>query len=153
MDLAPSIAALFCRFGRWNSRSRNPAELSAAELGPLGERAAERHLRRHAHRILYRNFRAPHGGEVDLVCRDKRAQTLVFVEVKTRRSLDFGQPNEAVNKDKQKLIARGALAWLRLLDNPDVRFRFDIAEVVFEGRKATVNVIENAFALPEPYIY
>jgi putative endonuclease len=153
MDLAPSIAALFCRFGRWSSRSRKPAELTAAELGPLGEHAAERHLRRHGHRVLYRNFRAPHGGEVDLVCRDKRARTLVFVEVKTRRTLAFGHPNEAVNASKQHLIAKGALAWLRLLDNPDVLFRFDIAEVVFEGAEPRVNVIQNAFTLPSPYLY
>ena len=103
--------------------------------------------------MLYRNFRAPHGGEVDLVCRDKPAKTLVFVEVKTRRTLDFGQPNEAVDRAKQALIARGALAWLRLLGHPDVRFRFDIAEVVFEGRRPRVNVIKNAFVLPEPYRY
>ena len=147
------IADLFCRFGRWSFRSRDPAGLSAAELGPVGERAAERHLRRHGYKILYRNFRAPHGGEVDLVCRDKRTNTLVFIEVKTRRSLAYGQPNEAVNATKQHLIAKGALAWLRLLDNPDVLFRFDIVEVVFEGREPKVNVIENAFQLPEPYIY
>ena len=103
--------------------------------------------------MLYRNFRAPHGGEVDLVCRDIRAKTLVFLEVKTRRSLDYGHPADAVNADKQRLIAKGALAWLRLLDHPDVLFRFDIAEVVFEGRQPRVNVIQNAFTLPEPYRY
>ena len=103
--------------------------------------------------MLYRNFRAPHGGEVDLVCRDKREKTLVFVEVKTRRSEDFGRPGEAVNRDKQKLIARGAMAWLRMLDFPDIRFRFDIAEVVVEGESHRVNVIQNAFSLPEWYRY
>lgn len=103
--------------------------------------------------MLYRNFRAPHGGEVDLVCRDKRAKTLVFLEVKTRRTLDFGQPNEAVDRAKQQLIARGALAWLKLLDHPDILFRFDIAEVIFEGREPLVNVIQNAFVLPAPYRY
>ena len=75
------------------------------------------------------------------------------MEVKTRRTLDFGLPNEAVNRAKQELIARGALAWLKLLDHPDILFRFDIAEVVFEGRTPRVNVIQNAFVLPAPYIY
>jgi putative endonuclease len=153
MDLAPSIAALFCRFGKWSFRSPDPAALTAAELGPLGEKVAARHLRRHRYRVLYRNFRAPRGGEVDLVCRDKRAQTLVFVEVKTRRTLDFGLPNEAVNRAKQELIARGAMYWLKLLDHPDILFRFDIVEVVFESRTPRVNVIQNAFVLPAPYIY
>lgn len=101
--------------------------------------------------MLYRNFRAPHGGEVDIVCRDR--DTLVFVEVKTRRSLAFGAPAEAVTLGKQQLIARGALAWLRLLDNPDILFRFDVVEIVFEGEVPHFNLIRNAFTLPEPYRY
>ena len=60
--------------------------------GVLGEKLAARHLRRSGYRVIFRNFRAPHGGEVDIVCRDKRERTLVFVEVKTRRSTDFGRP-------------------------------------------------------------
>jgi len=102
--------------------------------------------------VLYRNFRAPHGGEVDIVCRDH--DTLVFVEVKTRRSLTFGSPAESVTREKQKLIARGALAWLDLLGNPDnIFFRFDIVEIVFEEEVPTFHIIKDAFKLPEPYVY
>src|SRR4030095_13997159 len=61
-------------------------------LGRFGENLAVRHLQRNDHKILFRNFRAPHGGEVDIVCRDKRQNELVFVEVKTRTSEDFGSP-------------------------------------------------------------
>lgn len=114
---------------------------------------AVRYLRRENFRILYRNFRAPHGGEVDLVCRDKSSNTLVFLEVKTRTSLAFGAPGEAVTREKQKLIARGALAWLRLLDNPDVFFRFDILEILYDGQEPSFHLIKDAFKLPEPYIY
>src|SRR3954465_4892373 len=103
MGLVRSIAALFSRFAKWSFRSREIHELTPHELGWRGEIVAARHLRRHGYRVLYRNFRAPHGGEVDLVCRDKREATLVFVEVKTRRSTDFGEPGEAVNLSKQKL--------------------------------------------------
>jgi len=110
-------------------------------------------LRQQKYRVLYRNFRAPHGGEVDLVCRDKTCDALVFVEVKTRRSLDFGAPGEAVTREKQKLIARGALAWLDLLGNPPIYFRFDIVEVLFVGEMPRFNVIKDAFKLPEPYVY
>jgi len=85
------------------------------------------------------------------VCRDKREKTLVFVEVKTRRSEEYGRPGEAVNADKQKLIAKGAMAWLRMLDFPAIQFRFDIVEVVFVGAEPKVNVIRNAFSLPEWY--
>lgn len=103
--------------------------------------------------MLYRNFRAPHGGEVDIVCRDKSCDALVFVEVKTRRSLAFGAPGEAVTRDKQKLIARGALAWLRMLDQPAIFFRFDIVEIVFEDGQPVFHLIKDAFKLPEPYVY
>ena len=92
---------------------------------------AARHLKRSGYRVLYRNFRAPHGGEVDIVCRDKSCNVLAFVEVKTRTSVAFGAPGEAVTREKQRLIARGALAWLELLGNPDdITYRFDIMEIV-----------------------
>jgi putative endonuclease len=129
--------------------ARNPEH----ELGRLGERLAARHLRRNRHKILYRNFRAKRGGEVDIVCRDKSCGELVFVEVKTRSSTDFGRPADAVNMEKQRLISKGALAWLRLLDNPDIVFRFDIVEVVIRDGKPEFNVIRDAFTLPKPYHY
>jgi putative endonuclease len=110
-------------------------------------------LRRLNYKILYRNFRAPRGGEVDIVCRDKTCNSLVFVEVKTRRSSYFGPPALAVNRDKQNLIARGALAWLRMLGYPPILFRFDIVEVIVDERKTSFNIIRNAFQLPDPYVY
>jgi len=122
-------------------------------LGRRGEQLAAKHLRRNRCKILYRNFRAPRGGEVDIVCRDRSCNTLVFVEVKTRRTRDFGDPSSAVNLAKQRLIARGALAWLRMLDNPDVRFRFDIVEVVITDGTVSCNLIQNAFQLPDEYIW
>ncbi len=122
-------------------------------LGRRGEKLAATHLARNGYKVLYRNFRAARGGEVDIVCRDKAAGELVFVEVKTRSSLDFGAPAEAVNSEKQQLIARGALAWLRMLGNPPIIFRFDIVEIVVSGDQPSFNIIRNAFVLPEPSIY
>jgi putative endonuclease len=121
-------------------------------LGARGEKLAGRYLRRHGFKILYRNFRGRHGGEIDLVCRD--GDTLVFVEVKTRTREDFGRPFEAVNRQKQHRISLGAFAWLRLLGNPDILFRFDVVEVILSAEnKPRIELIRNAFALPEPYIY
>ena len=120
-------------------------------MGRRGEQIAARHLRRIGYKVLYRNFRAPTGGEVDLVCRE--GDTLVFVEVKTRSSEAFGAPAEAVTRSKQHLITRGALAWLKLLGNPDIHFRFDIVEVRMANKTAEATVIRNAFGLPEPYRY
>jgi putative endonuclease len=153
MGLVRFIANLFPPFGRRFSRSPEPGENGDQWLGREGERLAARHLRRNGYKILYRNFRAPHGGEVDLVCRDKSCDTLVFIEVKSRRGLGYGAPAEAVTRDKQKLIARGALAWLRMLDHPDILIRFDIVEVVVEEERPVFNVIKDAFTLPEPYVF
>jgi putative endonuclease len=101
--------------------------------------------------VLYRNFRTTRGGEVDLVCRDKRESMLVFVEVKTRSTDAFGEPSRAVTRRKQLLIERGARSWLRMLEDPDVLFRFDVVEIVMEDGIPQVNLIKNAFEIPEPY--
>src|SRR3954471_5337675 len=120
--------------------------------GEMGEKLAARYLRKHRYKILYRNFRGRTGGEIDLICRD--SDTLVFVEVKTRTREDFGRPLDAVDRDKRKRISRGALAWLRMLDNPDILFRFDVVEVIVaDNTKPRVELIKNAFPLSKPYLY
>lgn len=120
--------------------------------GTTGEKLARRFLRRNGYKILYRNFRGRSGGEIDIVCRD--GDTLVFVEVKTRSREDFGRPVEAIRPDQQRRISRGALAWLRMLDNPDILFRFDVVEVMMsEGKEPRLELIRDAFPLSEPYIY
>lgn len=136
---------------RWRSRfSRSKPE--HLQLGTRGEKLAARYLRRAGFKVLYRNFRGRQGGEIDLVCRD--GDVLVFVEVKTRTREDFGRPLEAVNQQKQRRISLGALAWLRLLGNPDVLFRFDIVEVLLtENRPPRIELVRDAFALAEPYLY
>jgi putative endonuclease len=78
----------------------------------------------------------------------------VFVEVKTRTGEDFGRPLDAVDRDKRKRISRGGLAWLRLLGDPDILFRFDVVEVIIaEGAEPRLEILRNVFSLPEPYIY
>jgi putative endonuclease len=136
---------------RWRSRSSSspPRHL---RLGARGENLACQYLRKQGYKILYRNFRGRTGGEIDVVCRD--GDTLVFVEVKTRTREDFGRPFEAIDRDKRKRISRGGLAWLRLPGDPDILFRFDVVEVVIaEGADPRLELIRNAFALSEPYIY
>jgi putative endonuclease len=136
---------------RWRNRSSNSLR-PHLRLGRHGENLACRFLRKNGYRILYRNFRGRTGGEIDIVCRDR--DTLVFVEVKTRTREDFGRPFEAVDRDQQQRIGRGGLAWLRLLGDPDILFRFDVVEVVItEGAEPRLEILRNAFSLPEPYIY
>jgi putative endonuclease len=135
-------------------RGRSSGDASHIQLGKEGEESAARYLRHHGHKILYRNFRAPRGGEVDIVCRDKRHGELVFIEVKTRASLDFGRPADAVDEKKRRLIIRGAMKWLQMLDvssTTDLTYRFDIVEVVV-GPPQEIHHIENAFQLPPGYL-
>nr|WP_274638223.1 YraN family protein [Microbacterium bovistercoris] len=78
------------------------------ERGRAGEGRAAAHLTARGFEVLERNWRAP-GGEVDVVA--SRGDTLVFVEVKTRRSDGFGDPLEAVDAPKRARLWRLAHAW------------------------------------------
>src|SRR6184192_4730167 len=152
LALARSIADLSSRWRNRFSLSRNSSKSVHLRRGARGEKLACRFLRRNGYKILYRNFKGRIGGEIDVVCRDN--DTLVFVEVKTRAAEDFGRPFFAVDRAKQKRISRGALAWLRMLDNPDILFRFDVVEVIIAGdTKPRVELIKNAFPLSKPYLY
>lgn len=137
------------RISRLLSRLRPKAPLAPhLRLGRQGEAAAERFLKKESFKILYRNFRARRGGEIDLVCRDRKDQVLVFVEVKTRRSEMFGRPSDAVTWRKRRRIIRAAKEWLRLLDLPEIPFRFDIVEVVTEPNPQ-IRLIRGAFQMEE----
>lgn len=130
--------------------SRNLLGISVTrpETGWLGECLAAKHLRQEGRKVLYRNYRGQHRGEVDIVAR--HGDILTFVEVKTRRSTAFGRPADAVTPDKQRLIQRGAQDWLRLLGHPRITIRFDIVEVLLiEGEQPRINILENAFTLPD----
>jgi putative endonuclease len=119
-------------------------KIAPAEIGRRGERIAKAWLRSQGAKILYRNFKAPRGGEVDIVARE--GKLLVFAEVKTRRAGGMGRPLDAVDRDKQRLIERGANEWLRLLGTRDVPWRFVVIEVILtDGEKPLVHRVENAF--------
>ncbi|VVM08224.1 YraN family protein [Methylacidimicrobium tartarophylax] len=116
------------------------------ELGRWGEREAARFLRRKGYRVLLRNVRIG-GGEIDLVCRD--ASVLVFVEVKTRSSTEYGEPAEAVDAEKRARLVRAAYAYLEELGREEVTYRFDIVEVLAEVQaKHRIRLLSNAFGPP-----
>jgi putative endonuclease len=122
-------------------------------LGERGEKFAARHLRRHGYKILVRRFQG-RSGEIDIICRQD--DVLVFVEVKTRASDQRGRPSEFVDRNKQRNLSKTALDYLRLLENPQIKFRFDIVEVILPAgarRPTEIRVIPNAFELTEPYHY
>jgi putative endonuclease len=113
-------------------------------IGDLGEDLARRWMWSRGIKVLYRQFSAQGGGEVDIVARD--GEVLVFCEVKTRTSAQFGRPADAVDQEKQKLITRGANAWIQELGFIPLLFRFDIIEVLLiDGEIPEINHIPNAF--------
>lgn len=71
---------------------------------------------------------------MDLVCRVRRRNELVFVEVKTRSSIEWGAPHEAVDAQKRLGIIAAAQEWLEMLNRPEVIARFDIVEVFASER-------------------
>jgi putative endonuclease len=139
---------LLARIKSWCSGNEKPLHL---RHGELGERAARKHLKRQGLKFLTANFRSPRG-EIDLICRDQ--DCLVFVEVKTRSSEDWVRPAAAVNKERRQRLTRAALDYLRLLQNPPVKVRFDIVEVLLQDSAVReVRHLPNTFAMERPYRY
>ncbi|SHJ18133.1 putative endonuclease [Rubritalea squalenifaciens DSM 18772] len=123
---------------------RQGERIAPHEIGRMGEKMARLQLMKEGRRILYKNFRGPKGGEVDIVARD--GEVLTFVEVKTRRRREGSRPLDAVTPAKQELIERGARAWLYMLKETDFLWRFDVVEVTLEeGKKPEVNVVKDFF--------
>ena len=119
--------------------------------GKLGERAAKKFLRKAGLKFLAANFRSERG-EIDLIFRDQ--DCLVFAEVKTRSSEDWTRPAAAVDARKRRLLSQTALDYLRLLNNPPVKFRFDIVEVLLaDGQVREIRHLPNTFSLSQPYRY
>lgn len=99
--------------------------------GRIGEDLAHRYLRRHGCTVVARNYRTRSGsGEIDLVA--WHGSSLVFVEVKTRRTTEFGDPESAVDTEKRDRVFRAARDYARRADVPWDKVRFDIVSVVLE---------------------
>lgn len=113
-------------------------------LDRRGERAAERYVRRLGYKIVARRERG-RLGELDLVAVD--ARTIVFIEVKTRRTHDAGHPAEAVDAAKQQKLTRLALAYLKRHDLLECPARFDVLAVTWPdaARRPKIEHYKNAF--------
>ncbi len=116
--------------------------LGRVELGKRGERIAERHLRRKGYRILERNFRGA-GAEIDLVAMD--GPTLVFVEVKTRRTEIAGTPQEAIDSNKQSHLRRAGEIYAQSRHVQDRPMRFDVVAIVADRRGRRLELLKDAF--------
>jgi putative endonuclease len=136
------------RWCAWRRQRELPEHL---RRGQTGERAARRYLRKLGYKFLAANFRSARG-EIDLVFQDQ--DCLVFVEVKARSSEDWMRPAAAVNARKRRLLSLTAFDYLRLLGKPQVKFRFDVVEVLLaDGRVRQVRHLPNTFPLSPPIRY
>lgn len=114
--------------------------------GRRGERLAYRRLRREGYRVVARNYRARSGrGEIDLVAWD--GPHLACVEVKTRRTADFGRPEEFVDRSKQAQLIRAAHEYARRADVSPARLRFDVVSVTLEPT-LEIELFKDAFGEP-----
>lgn len=114
------------------------------KFGEKGEEIAVRHLKKEGYKIIETNYRTKLG-EIDIIAKDK--DTIVFAEVKTRKSVQFGDPKQAVTIQKQKKISRVALCYLKATGQSAARARFDVVGVISNRDKDQVEIIKNAFEL------
>ena len=111
------------------------------ELGKLGEDLAVQYLTDKGYEILERNWRNIHK-EIDIIA--KEGEDLVIVEVKARQTDEYGEPDIAVTKRKQRMLIAAANAYI-LKNNLDVSTRFDIISIVFKNGEPVIEHIEDAF--------
>ena len=116
---------------------------SKKQTGDRGENIACDLLIEKGYSIVERNYRYGHG-EIDIIAKDK--EILVFIEVKSRKNLEFGPPELGVTKGKQRQIRKIAEAYLYEKNITETDCRLDVVGILFQGKeKPIINHIENAF--------
>jgi len=113
-------------------------------LGKYGESLAKEYLQKQGYRIVEENFRNKLG-EIDLIAQD--GKTVCFIEVKTRQSLDQGQPYEAINRWKIHKLSQMATFYLKhKFHTIEILSRFDVISIVQDKEgQAKIQHIKNAF--------
>ena len=114
------------------------------QFGKKGESLAARHLKQSGYRIIEKNFRTKQG-EIDIIAKDK--DTIVFVEVKSRKNDRFGNPKWAITPWKQRKISMVALEYLKATQQINVKARFDVVSINRAQESRRIELIKNAFEL------
>ena len=116
------------------------------KLGNRGEKIAAKFLRKQGYQIIEKNYRS-RLGEIDIVA--KEDESIVFVEVKTRCSTDFGLPEEALSYDKRRRLSKLALGYLAHRRIKDTNCRFDVVSILMDNNRANkvnhIKLIKDAF--------
>jgi putative endonuclease len=116
--------------------------VNSTKSGRLGETIAMDYLRRYGYRIVESNYRCALG-EIDVIATE--GKTVVFIEVKSRKTERFGEPQAAVGLQKQKKISMVAQNYLKEKKLNNVKARFDVVAVRLLPQGPKVELIRNAF--------
>jgi len=114
------------------------------QFGKESELLAVRYLKKNGYKILEQNYRNKIG-EIDIIAKEK--ETLVFVEVKARKTHIFGNPKWAVTPKKQRKISMVALYYLKITKQTHVKARFDVVALSSLTDNPQIEIIKNAFEL------
>jgi putative endonuclease len=117
------------------------------DLGKWGEDLALKKVKKLGYKCIARNYRCP-VGEVDLIAKD--GDSLVFIEIKTRRGRSLGYAKEAVNQRKRRQLSKVALAFMKTNGCSETRARFDVVVINLDGGSQEIEVVRNAFDLAYP---
>lgn len=117
--------------------------MNRRETGILGEKLARDFLKKRGYHILEANYRCPHG-EIDIIARHK--DFLVFAEVRTKKSLEYGSPAESVTAAKKKNLIATAWHYRQTHHNLPALWRIDFVAVELNqnGKVSRIELIENA---------
>ena len=113
-------------------------------FGRESESIVAKQLKKQGYKILKQNYRTKMG-EIDIIAKEKK--TLVFVEVKARKSGLYGSPKWAITPKKQRQISKVALYYLKVTRQTNVKARFDVVTFCSFGDKPQIDIIKNAFEL------
>ena len=114
------------------------------KFGEKSENLAAWYLRENGYKIIEQNYRN-RIGEIDIIALDKK--TIVFVEVKSRRSIRYGSPKWAVTPQKQRKISMVALYYLKATKQIDAKARFDVVAITSNRDVPQIEIVKNAFDL------
>jgi putative endonuclease len=117
------------------------------DLGKWGEDLALKKVKKLGYKCIARNYRCP-VGEIDLIAKD--GDTLVFIEIKTRRGRSLAYAKEAVNQWKRRQLSKAALAYMKANGCAETRARFDVVVISLDGGAQEIEVVRNAFDLAYP---
>jgi len=113
-------------------------------FGKESESTAVKHLKKHGYKIIEQNYRTKLG-EIDIIAKEKN--TIVFVEVKSRKSTSYGNPKYAVTPRKMRKISMVALYFLKMTNQSASKARFDVVSISSGEKNPEIEIIKNAFDL------